>query len=55
MNPDELPLFFFDRTYKDIIKNNPNFSGYQNECMDKIKNNDVNKIKGNSVLMIYNI
>ena len=50
MNPDELPINFFDKAYKDIIKNNPSFSGYQSERMNKIKNKDVNsfKQKGNS-------
>ena len=41
MNPDELPLNFFDKKYKDLVKNKPILEGYQS---DLIKKNQIKEI-----------
>ena len=41
MNPDELPLNYFDKKYKDLVKNNPILEGYQS---DRIKKNQIKEI-----------
>ena len=45
MNPDELPLNFFDKAYKDLIKNNPILAGHQSERIKKNKNKEINSFK----------
>ena len=45
MNPDELPLNFFDKKYKDLINNNPILSGYLSERIKKNKNKEINSVK----------
>ena len=49
MNPDELPLNYFDKAYKDLMKNNPFLAGYQSERIITNKNKDINifNSKGN--------
>jgi len=45
MNPDELPLNFFDKKYKDLINNNQILSGYLSERIKKNKNKEIISVK----------